>query len=222
MQTSRTERLAPNIVTSHTAQNPRNPDFEISWSQLCPLLRYRTIWVPTWFLDRFCIGFFTRHLLHGQKRWYTCTNFILWFNEGIRQTSFRLYPPAPAIFQCVPSSIASLASKLSVWSQTVSTHRYCVQPSPTHYFRCSPRLIIWPLPFAASVGEFALDNDVSHLIKYADDFIICSSLFKNSHNLHVQEAHNQLMQWTSDTSLTANLKKCKCLVISSSLTCVDG
>ena len=78
-----------------------------------------------------------------------------------------------------------------------------------------------PYLFAASVGEFTLtENCVSHLIKYADDFVICSPLFKNSQNLHVQESHNRLIQWTSATSLTVNIDKCKSLVISSALNCI--
>ncbi|MEL7308336.1 MAG: reverse transcriptase family protein [Pseudomonadota bacterium] len=76
-----------------------------------------------------------------------------------------------------------------------------------------------PYLFAAAVGEFTLDNYDVHLIKYADDFVICCPLLKNSTNHHVVEAHDRLLSWVSDTSLTVNLKKCKSLVISSSLNC---
>ncbi|MEL7309251.1 MAG: reverse transcriptase family protein, partial [Pseudomonadota bacterium] len=76
-----------------------------------------------------------------------------------------------------------------------------------------------PYLFAASIGEFTLDNCDSYLIKYADDFVICSPLFKNSANLHIEEAHNRLLHWVSDTSLTVNLRKCKSLAIFSSSYC---
>ena len=80
--------------------------------------------------------------------------------------------------------------------------------------------ILGPYLFALVTGSFKLDNEDCKLVMYADDFSICAPIKRLTNNVHISEAHQHLLRWSTDNSLQMNLKKCHSIVIPKSQDCV--
>ena len=79
---------------------------------------------------------------------------------------------------------------------------------------------IGPYLFSMVAGSFPVDYENSTVIKYADDFTICSALLKNSRNAHVSNLHHSFINWSLTHGLLVNESKCKSLCITRSKDCL--
>ncbi|MEL7308418.1 MAG: reverse transcriptase family protein [Pseudomonadota bacterium] len=76
-----------------------------------------------------------------------------------------------------------------------------------------------PYLFSMVAGSFPVDYENSTVIKYADDFTICSVLMKNSPNVHISNLHHSFINWSLTQGLIVNESKCKSLCITRSKNC---
>ena len=112
-----------------------------------------------------------------------------------------------------------MAAKLLVWSQTKFSHWCCVKSSSAYNLRCPTRVISWSLSFCCfcwailSCWLWFASHQICWWLRHLFPFV------PKVENFHVEEVHRRLLHWMFDTSLTVILRKCKSLVISSSLNC---
>ena len=76
-----------------------------------------------------------------------------------------------------------------------------------------------PYLFSMVAGSFPVIYENSTVIKYADDFTVCSMLRKNSTNVHLSHLHNSFINWSMAHGLIVNESKSKSLCITRSKNC---
>ena len=79
--------------------------------------------------------------------------------------------------------------------------------------------LVGPYLFSMVAGSFPVDYEYSTVIKYADDFTVCSMLLKDSQNVHLSRLHDSFLNWCFTHGLKVNVSKCKSLCISRSKRC---
>ena len=75
-------------------------------------------------------------------------------------------------------------------------------------FRSSPGFRVGTL-FSVVTGSFDVSYLLSKVIKCADDFIICTPIYRNSEISHVHAIHNTVVCWFKRVELNLNIEKCK-------------
>ena len=124
-------------------------------------------------------------------------------------------------------SKSDLPSSIVSWFQSYFTDRsQCVQiervfSSFVNVTSGVPQgSIVGPYLFSMVAGSFPVDYELSTVIKYADDFTLCSVLLKDSPNAHISLLHDSFVNWSLTHGLKVNVSKCKSLCITRSKNCL--
>ena len=79
--------------------------------------------------------------------------------------------------------------------------------------------LLGPFLFSVVMGSLQIQSSDCHVIKYADDVTLSMPIYKDTSNLHINQAHDQLTTWSTEIGLQLNINKCKALVIPKSAMC---